>query len=173
MKVKSCLTLSDPVDCSPLGSSVHGILQARVLEWSAIANLLGLYKTGHAWVLALIYLSRKRGSLWHPPKAMFTARRAGLNHGCRSLPAAVKVKLTPLPFIACSFQSAGAQKPEGELSLSLISFTKTTVLAKDSFRVEALKGCHSQQNRDHYLVFNSHFLSTWKCFKALNIFRAS
>ena len=28
-----CLTLCDPVDCSPLGSSVHGILQARILEW--------------------------------------------------------------------------------------------------------------------------------------------
>ena len=28
-----CLTLCDPVDCSPPGSSVHGILQARILEW--------------------------------------------------------------------------------------------------------------------------------------------
>ena len=30
-------TLSDPMDCSPPGSSVHGIFQARVLEWDAIA----------------------------------------------------------------------------------------------------------------------------------------
>ena len=30
---KSCLTLCDPMDCSPLGSSIHGILQARILEW--------------------------------------------------------------------------------------------------------------------------------------------
>ena len=29
-------TLCDPMDCSPLGSSVHGILQARILEWVAI-----------------------------------------------------------------------------------------------------------------------------------------
>ena len=35
--VQSCLTLSDPMDCSLLGSSVHGIFQARVLEWGAIA----------------------------------------------------------------------------------------------------------------------------------------
>ena len=44
MKVKSesevaqsCPTLSDPLDCSPPGSSAHGIFQARVLEWVAIA----------------------------------------------------------------------------------------------------------------------------------------
>ena len=44
MKVKSesevtqsCPTPSDPMDCSPLDSSVHGIFQARVLEWGAIA----------------------------------------------------------------------------------------------------------------------------------------
>ena len=34
---KPCLTLCDPTDCSPLGSSVHGILQARTLEWVAIS----------------------------------------------------------------------------------------------------------------------------------------
>ena len=44
MKVKgesevaqSCPTLSDPMDCSPPSSSIHGIFQARVLEWGAIA----------------------------------------------------------------------------------------------------------------------------------------
>ena len=44
MKVKSenevaqsCPTPSDPMDCSPPGSSIHGIFQARVLEWVAIA----------------------------------------------------------------------------------------------------------------------------------------
>ena len=44
MKVKreskvtqSCLTFSDPMDCSLPGFSIHGIFQARVLEWGAIA----------------------------------------------------------------------------------------------------------------------------------------
>ena len=43
MKVKSesevaqlCLTLSDPMDWSPPGSSIHGIFRARVLEWGAV-----------------------------------------------------------------------------------------------------------------------------------------
>ena len=35
--LQSCLTLSDPMDCSPPGSSVHGIFQARVVEWVATA----------------------------------------------------------------------------------------------------------------------------------------
>ena len=34
---QSCLTLCNPMDCSPPDSSVHGILQARVLEWVAIS----------------------------------------------------------------------------------------------------------------------------------------
>ena len=44
---QSCPTLSEPMDCSPPGSSAHGIFQARILEWGAIAFydiLLGLYK---------------------------------------------------------------------------------------------------------------------------------
>ena len=45
MKVRSesevaqlCLTLSDPMDCSLPGSSVHGIFQARVLEWGPLPS---------------------------------------------------------------------------------------------------------------------------------------
>ena len=48
MKVKSerevaqsCPTLSDSMDCSLPGSSIHGIFQARVLEWGAIALFVG------------------------------------------------------------------------------------------------------------------------------------
>ena len=49
MKVKSesevaqsCPTLSNPMDCSPPGSSIHGICQARVLEWGTIAFSIAL-----------------------------------------------------------------------------------------------------------------------------------
>ena len=53
MKVKSeievaqsCPTLSNPMDCGPPRSSIHGIFQARVLEWGAIAfSIEGLGKT--------------------------------------------------------------------------------------------------------------------------------
>ena len=53
MKVKSesevaqsCSTLSDPMDCSPPGSSIHGIFKARVLEWVAIAFSLHTIEQG-------------------------------------------------------------------------------------------------------------------------------
>ena len=42
----SCLTLCNPVDCSPRGSSVHGILQARILEWVAMPPPGGLPNPG-------------------------------------------------------------------------------------------------------------------------------
>ena len=44
-KVKSCPTLCDPMDCSLPGSSVHGIFQARVLEWTAISFSRGIFPT--------------------------------------------------------------------------------------------------------------------------------
>ena len=53
MKVKSesevaqsCPTLSDPMDCSPPGSSAHGIFQARILEWVAVLSPGDLPKPG-------------------------------------------------------------------------------------------------------------------------------
>ena len=38
---QSCLTLCDPMDCSPPGSSVHGILQAEILEWVGMPSSRG------------------------------------------------------------------------------------------------------------------------------------
>ena len=39
------LTLCNPMDCSPPGSSAHGILQARILEWVAISFSRGIFPT--------------------------------------------------------------------------------------------------------------------------------
>ena len=41
--LQSCPTLCDPMDCSPLGSSVHGIFQAKILEWVAISCINLVY----------------------------------------------------------------------------------------------------------------------------------
>ena len=71
---QSCLTLSNPTDCCPHGSSVHGILQARILEWVVISSSRGtsqprdwtqvsyligrfftVWVTREAWLLQLYY----------------------------------------------------------------------------------------------------------------------
>ena len=48
MKVKVaqlCLTLCNPMDCNPPGSSIHGILQARTWKWTACFLLQGIFPT--------------------------------------------------------------------------------------------------------------------------------
>ena len=53
-----CLTLCDPLDCSLPGSSVHGILQARRLEWAAtssLGDLAPLPGVRHPCLLCLLY----------------------------------------------------------------------------------------------------------------------
>ena len=59
MKVKSeseiaqlCPTLSDPIDCSLLGSSIHGIFKARVLEWGATAFSENRYYMNRYYILS-------------------------------------------------------------------------------------------------------------------------
>ena len=42
--LQSCPTLCDPVACSPPGSSVHGILQARILEWATMPSSRGIFQ---------------------------------------------------------------------------------------------------------------------------------
>ena len=46
---QSCLTPGDPMDCSLPGSSIHGIFQARVLEWDAIAFSRNLMLVSTFW----------------------------------------------------------------------------------------------------------------------------
>ena len=77
MKVKSesevaqsCLTLRDPEDHSPPGSSIHGIFQARVLEWGAIAfSALGDYDVAITKLGLEVVLAHRNAvqSLWEIP----------------------------------------------------------------------------------------------------------
>ena len=73
MKVKSesevaqsCPTLSDPMDCSLPGSSIHGIFQARVLEWGAIAFSPGGSRDpkGAGHCSAHVWLICEAGATW-------------------------------------------------------------------------------------------------------------
>ena len=57
-----CLTYCDPVDCNPLGSSVYGIFQARILEWVAISSSRGIFPTQGSNQVLLGLLNRQEGS---------------------------------------------------------------------------------------------------------------
>ena len=85
MKVKSrsevaqsCPTLRDPIDCSLPGSSVHGIFQARVLEWGAIA-FSGLSKSKD--VSRSMSFNNRWRRKWQPTPVLLP----GKSHGQRSL----------------------------------------------------------------------------------------
>ena len=53
---QSCPTLSDPMDCSPTGSSIHGIFWATVLEWRAIA--FSLWASTNSQLCVLLFLTQ-------------------------------------------------------------------------------------------------------------------
>ena len=73
-----CLTLHDPMDCSPRGSSVHGILQAIILEWVAMPSSRGIFLTqgSNPCVLhlllwqAVLYYQHHLGSWYVPAPAL-------------------------------------------------------------------------------------------------------
>ena len=76
MKVKSesevaqsCLTLSDPTNCSLPGSSIHGIFQARVLEWGAIAFSFWALRWLHLTLgLSFLHILKMNCVLLHAPR---------------------------------------------------------------------------------------------------------
>ena len=65
--LQSCLTLCDPVDSSPPGSSVRGILQARTLEWIAMPSFRGTFPTQGLNSGLFCLLLRQVGSLPQAP----------------------------------------------------------------------------------------------------------
>ena len=61
--LQSCLTLCDPMDCNPVGSSVHGILQARILEWVAMLSSRASSQLRDIEPTSLLSLALAGGSL--------------------------------------------------------------------------------------------------------------
>ena len=59
---QSCPTLSDRMDCSLPGSSIHGIFQARVLEWGAIAFSTYNEVMKHKWKIVIVI--NKTTTIW-------------------------------------------------------------------------------------------------------------
>ena len=66
---QSCLTFCDPMDCSPTGSSIHGISQERILEWIAISFSRGSSwprdQTQVSFIAEILYLLSHQESPWY------------------------------------------------------------------------------------------------------------
>ena len=61
-----CLTLCGPMDCSPPGSSAHGIFQARILEWGSISYFRGLFQPMNQTSTSCVYCKADYSSLAPP-----------------------------------------------------------------------------------------------------------
>ena len=57
MSLLSCLHLCDSMDCSPPGSSVHGIFQARILEWVAVLSFREFSQPRDRTHISCVYVS--------------------------------------------------------------------------------------------------------------------
>ena len=89
---KSCPTLCDPMDCSPPGSSVHGIFQARVLEWVAISFSRGSSRPrDRTWVSLIAggcftdWATREAHQTWQSPRKNLRSWKWPTGVGTRSV----------------------------------------------------------------------------------------
>ena len=94
---QSCPTLSNPIDCNPPGSSVHGIFQARILDWVAIS-----FSRGPSWPRNQTHVSCTAGRFFttEPPGKTRWRVKTGnfqLNYSDANLPNTT-VQLSQLPF---------------------------------------------------------------------------
>ena len=109
---QSCLTLCDPIDCSPPGSSVHGILQARILEWVAMPCSRGSSwpsnRTCISYFSCIVFFTTR--ATGEAPYIMFlqspachwrgASARKYLNEGAHDRPGWRDVILQPVWFLA-------------------------------------------------------------------------
>ena len=99
-----CLTLSDPMDCSPPGSSVHGMLQARILEWEVIPFSKGSSRPGIGTTCISRWVLYQHHHLGSP---CLTSEKVKVAHLCPAL-------CDPMD---CPWNSPGQNTGVGNLSL--------------------------------------------------------
>ena len=78
--LQSCLTLHDPMDCSQPGSSVHGIFQARILEWDAMPSPWGSSQP-RGWTMSLASLASPWAGGFSTTSTTWEAPRLGTPPG--------------------------------------------------------------------------------------------
>ena len=110
-----CLTLCDPMDCSPPGSSIHEILQARILEWVAMPLSRGSFQPRDRTDVSLCLLHQQPGSLpLAPPGKPANEGGHGFNPWSRKIPHSVEqlsLGVTTSEPMCCKYWSPQALEP--------------------------------------------------------------
>ena len=77
--LQSYLTLCDSMDCGPPGLTVHGILQAGILEWIAVSSSRGSSRPRRDWTCCLLHLLHWQADSWPlaPPGKVLTVVKSG------------------------------------------------------------------------------------------------
>ena len=132
MHAQSCLTLCDPMDSSPPGSSVHGILQAKILEWVAIPFSRGSSQLrDQTWVSCIAgrfftgWAIREIHQTCFSPNVLISGNRIiNLSLKKKKLPWTYISLLTVLPFIFLSltFKQQILLVPPSKCILPLTNF---------------------------------------------------
>ena len=111
--LQSCLTLCNPTDYSPPGSSIHGILQARILEWVAMPSSRGPSRPRDWTCISSVDLRWQAGSaLWAPPGKPQCLR------GCRIIYLDEFTFLWTEPTLMSSDKAGPVRGPSSSLPLS-------------------------------------------------------
>ena len=129
---QSCLTLCDPMDCGPPGSSVHGILQARVLEWVAIPFSRESSQTRVSCVAG-------GSSLPEPPPGVHT-------DFCNSAPSSTGVTVV-FPCLCSNLPSSRSRKPHySQYIYSFTQFQNTQTVVSELLSHTTAKSKATNQN---------------------------
>ena len=126
-----CLSLCNPIYCGPPGSSVHGILQARILEWVAI-----LFSRGYSWPRDRIHISCIVGGFF----TIWATRGLKLQNSQKKK----KKKICPLSSHLAFKQQLGFHIFSGALSC-LFSLVWESLLSGLPLLFFGLEGCDDQQ----------------------------
>ena len=117
--LQSCLTLCNPIDGSPPGSPVPGILQARILEWVAIS-----FSNAWKWKVKVKLLSRVR--LWATPRTATHQAPWSMGFSRQEYWSGVPLR-SPMAWVAYPF-SRGSSRPRNQ--------TRSPALQADSLPTE-------------------------------------
>ena len=143
---KSCLTLCDPMDCCPPGSSVHGILQARILEWVAIS-----FSRGSSWPRVRTLVSCIVGRFFtteppgKPPQSMSYAS---------SILQVVSKEIFKVSITTLLLQKLRSQREMWDLTLGKVKSSQHTVFGHGHFHMSRIWRSQHRARRGGFTQFS-------------------